>query len=233
MVRRLLKRAGADATLVSFLANLSYLLLLTFVVIAALDELGVSTTSFAAVVAAGGLAIGLALQNSLGNFASGFLIIVLQPFKSGDFIEAAGISGTAEAIKVFATVLRTSDNKTIIVPNSAILAGNVINYSARERRRIDLVFAIGYQDDLRRAKDLLTEIVTSDSRVLAEPEPLIKVLELADSSINFAVRPWVATSDYWDTRCDLLEKVKLEFDAHCISIPFPQQDVHVHQVTAA
>lgn len=233
VVRRLLRKTELDATLVSFAANLVYMLLLAFVVIAALDQLGVSTTSFAAVVAAAGLAIGLALQDSLGNFASGFLIILLQPFKAGDFVEVAGIQGVVEAIRVFATELKTPDNKTIIVPNSSIIGANIVNYSARERRRVDMVFGIGYEDDLRKAKEILERILAEDERVLEDPAPSVVVLELADSSVNFAVRPWVATSDVWGVRCDVIERVKLEFDAHGISIPYPQRDVHLHRAEAA
>ncbi len=233
LVRRLLTHADVEASLTSFLANLAYMALLAFVAIAALDELGVSTTSFAAVVAAAGLAIGLALQSSLGNFASGFLIILLRPFKAGDFVEAAGIQGVVEGIKVFATELRTPDNKTIIVPNSAIIGDNIVNYSARERRRVDMVFGIGYDDDLKQAKEILERIVADDPRVLEEPAPSVVVMELADSSVNFAVRPWAKTSDVWDVRCDVTERVKLAFDAAGISIPYPQQEVHLHRPAEA
>ena len=233
LARRLLERAGVETTLVSFAVNLTFMALMAFVVIAALNRLGVNTTSFAAVVAAAGLAIGLALQGSLANFASGFLIILLRPFKVGDYVEAAGIAGTVEAIKVFATELRTPDNKAIIVPNSSITSDNIINYSARERRRIDLVFGVGYGDDLKRAKDLLAEIVAADPRILEDPAPVVAVSELGASSVDFVVRPWVATADYWQVRWDLTEKIKLELDAHGISIPFPQRDVHLYPADAA
>ena len=233
LVRRLMVRARVETSLVSFVVNLLYMALMAFVVIAALEKLGVNTTSFAAVVAAAGLAIGLALQGSLANFASGFLIIVLRPFKVGDYVEAAGIAGTVEEIKVFATELRTPDNKAIIVPNSSITSDNIVNYSARERRRIDLVFGVGYGDDLKRAKELLQEIVAADPRILEEPAPVVAVSELGASSVDFVVRPWVATADYWQVRWDLTEKIKLELDAQGISIPFPQRDVHLYPADAA
>ncbi len=229
VVRRLMARARVEKTLVSFVSNLTYMLLLAFVAIAALEKLGVNTTSFAALIAAAGLAIGLALQGSLGNFASGFLIILLRPLNVGDYVEAAGIAGTVEAIKVFATELRTPDNKLIIVPNSEITSSSITNYSAKKTRRVDMVFGVGYDDDLRKAKEILQRIVDDDPRVLEDPAPVVAVSELADSSVNFVVRPWVARDDYWKVYWDTTEKVKLELDAHGISIPFPQQDVHLHR----
>ncbi len=229
VVRRLMLRAQVEETLVSFIGNLTYMLLMAFVAIATLEKLGVNTTSFAALIAAAGLAIGLALQGSLGNFASGFLIILLRPFKVGDVVEVAGISGKVEAIQVFATELTTPDNKTIIVPNSAITSDNVVNYSAKETRRVDMVFGIGYDDDVGKAKEILERILAEDPRILADPAPVVAVSELADSSVNFVVRPWVARADYWNVFWDTHEKVKLELDASGISIPFPQTDVHLHQ----
>ncbi len=233
VVRRLMRRARVEPTVATFVGNLTYMLLLAFVVVATLEKLGVNTTSFAAVVAAAGLAIGLALQGSLGNFASGFLIILLRPFKVGDYVEAAGIAGTVEAINVFSTELKTPDNKQIIVPNSKITGDNVTNYSAKERRRVDMVFGIGYDDDVRRAKEILLRILAEDPRVLEDPAPVVAVSELADSSVNFVVRPWVARDDYWSVYWDVTEKVKLELDAAGISIPFPQRDVHLHQAERA
>ena len=229
LVRRLMVRAKVEETLVSFISNLTYMLLMAFVAIATLQKLGVNTTSFAALVAAAGLAIGLALQGSLGNFASGFLIILLRPLKAGDYVEAAGIAGTVEAINVFATELRTPDNKLIIVPNSAITSNHITNYSAKKTRRVDLVFGIGYGDDIRKAKEILQRILDDDPRILKDPAPVVAVSELADSSVNFVVRPWVARDDYWKVYWDTTEKVKLELDAQGISIPFPQRDVHLHQ----
>ena len=233
VVRRLMARARVDETLVSFVGNLTYMLLLAFVVIATLEKLGVNTTSFAAVIAAAGLAIGLALQGSLGNFASGFLIIFLRPFRAGDYVEAAGIAGTVEAINVFATELKTPDNKLIIVPNSAITSSNITNYSAKATRRVDMVFGIGYGDDVQTAKEILQRILAEDPRILEDPAPVVAVSELADSSVNFVVRPWVARADYWNVFWDTSERVKLEFDAHGITIPFPQRDVHLHSTEHA
>ena len=179
------------------------------------------------------LAIGFALQGSLANFASGVMLVIFRPFKTGDYVEAGGSSGSVEEITIFNTVLKTPDNKKVIVPNSKITADNITNYSAQEVRRIDMVFGIGYDDDLRRAKQSLEQMLAEDERVLKEPAPLVAVLELADSSVNFAVRPWVKREHYWDVHFDLTEKVKLAFDEQGISIPFPQTDVHLHQVTAS
>ena len=230
VLKKVLRRAHVEETLVTFIGNLMYMLMVAFVVIASLSQLGVDTTSLAAVMAAAGLAIGLSLQGSLGNFASGVMIIGLKPFKVGDYVEAGGVGGVVEGITVFATQMRTPDNKAISVPNAAITAGNIVNYSAKETRRVDLVFGIGYGDDLKQAKDLLLQIVTEDRRVLKDPAPQVAVLELGESSVNFAVRPWVATADYWDVYFHVTEQVKLRFDAVGISIPYPQTDVHLHSV---
>ena len=230
VVRRLLKRAETDETLARFVTGLSRGLLLTFVVIAAVSALGVETTSFIAVLGAAGLAVGLALQSSLSNFASGIMLIVFQPFKRGDYVEAGGMAGSVEEVAIFNTVLLTLDNRKIIVPNGDIIGGSITNYSAHDTRRIDLVIGIGYEDDLRKARQVLQRILSEDDRILAEPAPFIGVSELADSSVNFVVRPWVKTTDYWDVRCDLIERIKLTFDAEGISIPYPQTDVHLHKV---
>jgi small conductance mechanosensitive channel len=230
IVKRLMKRANADVTLTRFVASLTKILLMVFMVLAALGTLGVETTSFVAVIGAAGLAVGFALQGSLASFAAGVMLIIFRPFKAGDYVEAGGTAGVIEAVGIFSTKLKTPDNKEVIVPNSNITGGNITNYSAQETRRIDLVFGIGYEDDIKLAKDTLTEIVTADERVLKDPAPTIAVSELADSSVNFVVRPWVKTSDYWAVLFDITEKVKLTFDAKGISIPFPQQDVHMHQV---
>lgn len=233
VVRRLMKRANVDPILTSFVASLTKIGLMTFVFIAALNSLGVQTTSFVAIIGAAGLAIGFALQGSLANFASGVMLIIFRPFKAGDYVEAGGTSGSVEAIRIFNTTLKTPDNKEVIIPNSSITSANIINYSAKETRRIDLVFGIGYDDDLKKAKQILTGLVNADERILKDPAPTVAVLELADSSVNFAVRPWVKSGDYWDVYFDLVEKVKLTFDEQGISIPFPQRDVHMHTVTAA
>lgn len=224
-----MEKRGVDAMLASFISSIAYILVVAFIVIAALGQLGVQTTSLVAIIGAAGLAVGLALQNSLSNFASGVLIIALRPFKVGDFIEAAGVAGVVEGIQIFSTQMRTGDNKLIIVPNSGITGGNIINYSAKETRRVDLVFGIGYDDDIKKAKDTLQDIVNADERILKDPEPVIAVSELADSSVNFIVRPWVKSGDYWGVYWDLTEAVKLRFDQEGISIPYPQQDVHMHQ----
>jgi len=229
-VRKVRVRAKVDDTLVAFLGNLLYMGLMTLVVISALGRIGVNTTSFAAIIAAAGLAIGFALQGSLANFAAGVMLILFRPFQAGDFVEVAGVSGTIEEIQIFATRLCTPDNKQIVLPNALVTADSVTNYSAKDTRRIDLVIGIGYGDDIPRAKATLDEILAADSRVLKDPAPTVAVSELGDSSVNFVVRPWVETAEYWNVRFALLERIKLEFDARGISIPFPQTDVHLHQV---
>lgn len=224
-----LKRASIDATLASFLSNIARYLLIAFVCLAALDQLGVDTTSLAAVMGAAGLAVGFALQGSLSNFASGVMIILFKPFQVGDFIEAAGTSGTVEEISIFSTLMKTGDNKQIIVPNGAIYDGTIVNFSAKPMRRIDLVVGCGYNDDLRAVKAFLTVLVESDERILKDPAPVVAVGELGDSSVNFVVRPWVASSDYWAVLWDLNERVKLGFDERGFTIPYPTQDLHLHQ----
>jgi small conductance mechanosensitive channel len=229
ILRRVMRKANFDPALTAFLANFAYALLMVLVVVSAIQALEVATTSFVAVLGAAGLAVGFALQGSLSNFAAGVMLILFRPFKAGDYVEAGGIAGTIEEIQIFATMMRTPDNKRIIVPNSAITGGNIVNYSANDTRRIDLVFGIGYGDDIKKAKEVLTSLVTADERILKDPAPVVAVLELGDSSVNFAVRPWVKTADYWGVYFDLTEAVKTKFDAEQISIPFPQRDIHVHQ----
>jgi small conductance mechanosensitive channel len=232
-IKRLMLRSKVDETLIKFVVSLTRIALMIFVVLAALSTLGVKTTSFIAVIGAAGLAIGFALQSSLSNFASGFMLIIFRPFKAGDYVEAGGTSGSVEAIQIFNTILKTPDNKMVIIPNSSITGDNITNYSSQENRRIDMVFGIGYNDDLKKAKQILERLIAGDSRILKDPAPVVAVSELADSSVNFIVRPWVNTADYWVVYWDLIEKVKLTFDAEGISIPYPQQDVHMHQVAAA
>lgn len=227
VVRRVLARAQFDETLSVFVSRLAYMAFLAFTVVATIQKLGVDTTSFAAVVAAAGLAVGFALQGSLSNFASGVLIIALRPFKVGDYIEAAGISGTVEAVSVFATELKTPDNKQILVPNSSVTGSSITNYSAKPTRRVDFVIGIGYDDDIRKAKEILARILAEDERVLKEPEAVVAVSELGDSSVNLVARPWVKSEDYWGVKFALTERFKLELEANGISIPFPQRDVHV------
>ncbi|MGD2109083.1 MAG: mechanosensitive ion channel [Phycisphaerae bacterium] len=229
IVRRVLHRAKVEPTLTGFVVNMTYALLLALVVVSAIQKLGVPTASFVAVIGAAGLAIGFALQGSLANFAAGVMVILFKPFKVGDYVEAGGIAGTVQEVQVFATVLRTPDNKRVIAPNSAITGGTITNYSANDTRRVDLVFGIGYGDDIAKAKALIEQILSEESRILEDPAPTVAVLELADSSVNFAVRPWVKTPDYWNVLFYLTETIKLRFDAEGISIPFPQRDVHIFQ----
>ncbi|MBN66213.1 MAG: mechanosensitive ion channel protein [Rickettsiales bacterium] len=228
---KLLRRSKVDETLIGFLGNIVYALALTLVIIASLSKLGINTTSLAAVLAAAGLAIGLSLQGSLSNFAAGVMLISFRPFKKGDYVEAAGSAGTVDDISIFTTTLKTPDNRVLIVPNKNILDNNIINYSAMDTRRIDMVFGIGYDDDLKKAKTILMEELENDDRVLSDPAPVVVVGELADSSVNFLVRPWTKSEDYWATKWDLTERIKLRFDAEGISIPFPQRDLHVYQET--
>jgi len=231
VVGKLMIRAQVDPLLVGFTKSIASALLLLIVVVAALDRLGVDTTSFVALIGAAGLAVGLALQGSLQNFASGVLLIIFRPFKVGDTIEAAGVLGTVEQIGIFSTILKTGDNREIIVPNGKIYNDTITNISARDTRRIDLVFGIGYGDDLRKAKELLQSVLAADERILKDPEPVVVVADLGESSVNFHVRPWVKSNDWWAVRCDVIERVKLAFDEAGISIPFPQMDVHLYPQT--
>lgn len=230
IVKRLMGKAKVDEILISFIGNIIYFALLVVVVIAALDQLGVNTTSVLAVFATAGLAIGLALKDSLSNFAAGVMLVLFKPFKAGDLVEVAGQTGVVEKIKIFNTRMKTGDNREITIPNGHIFGDTIVNYSARDTRRIDMVFGIGYGDDIRQAKALMEQAMTEDERILKDPAPTIMVLELADSSVNFAVRPWVKADDYWTVRSDLMENIKAKFDAHGVSIPFPQRDVHLHPV---
>ncbi len=229
VIKKGLSLRHIDGTIVSFVGSIAYYLLLIVFVLAALSQIGVQTTSFVAIIGAAGLAIGLALQGSLANFAAGFLMIIFRPFKVGDFIEGAGTAGTVEQIQIFTTQLKTPDNKTVIIPNAALTSGNIVNYSSKGTRRCDLVFGIGYDDDIDKAKKILEELVAADSRILKDPATLIAVSELADSSVNFVVRPWVNAGDYWAVYFDLTEKAKKRFDEEGITIPFPQRDVHVYE----
>ncbi|MEL7448079.1 MAG: mechanosensitive ion channel domain-containing protein [Pseudomonadota bacterium] len=232
VVEKALTRVEADDMLVKFVGNIAYALLMTVVLLAALAQVGVQTTSFLAILGAAGLAIGLALKDSLANFAAGVMVILFRPYKTGDFVEAGGVSGTVREVQIFTTVLTTPDNKKVIVPNGQITAGTITNFSAFDTRRVDMVFGIGYDDDVKAAKNLLMQIVEADERVHGDPAPQVFVKELADSSVNFGVRVWVNASDYWGVMFDTTETVKLRFDEEGISIPFPQQDVHMHQVVS-
>jgi len=229
LLRRMFERAAMDPMLVDFLCSILNAVFLLVVIIAALDRLGVDTTSLIALIGAAGLAVGLALQGSLQNFAAGALLIIFRPFKAGDYVEAGGTAGTVERINIFTTTLQTPDNREVIVPNGQIYDGTITNYSARDTRRCDLVFGIGYGDDLRKAKSIIEGLLGADARVLAEPAAVVAVGELAESSVNINVRPWVSSADYWALRFDLIEAVKIAFDEQGISIPYPQVDVHVQQ----
>ena len=226
-VGKVMRRAKVDETLISFMTNLVYMGALAFVFIMALGELGVDTTSFAAIIAAAGLAIGFALQGSLGNFAAGAMIIMLRPFKVGDYVEAGGTAGVVEDISVFATTLKTPDNKVVIIPNGSVTGGNIVNYSTKPTRRVDMTMGIGYDDDIKKAKELFEKICKDHPKVLADPAPQVAVSELADSSVNFVVRPWCNSADYWTVMFEVTEQMKLECDKAGISIPFPQRDLHI------
>ncbi len=231
VLERVLRNAKVDSMLVEFIGSIASAALLLFVIIASLDMLGVATTSLIAMLGAAGLAVGLALQGSLQNFASGVLLIIFRPFQVGNYIEAGGTAGTVEKITIFNTVILSPDNREIVVPNSAIYGGTITNISARATRRIDMVFGIGYGDDIKKAKEILMQAMESDERILKDPAPVVALAELADSSVNFIVRPWVNRADYGDVKYALNEHVKLAFDANGVSIPFPQMDVHMEQAT--
>lgn len=229
VIEKLMIKSNVDKTLASFVKNISYAALLIFVIIAALHKLGIQTTSFIAIIGAAGLAVGLALQGSLANFAAGIMLIMFKPFKTGDFIEAAGIIGTVVEIQIFNTILDHFDNRRIVVPNSKITGDNITNFSAIEKRRVDLVFGISYSDNIKTAKEALEKVTSSDPRVLKNPKPVIAVSELGDSSVNLVCRPWVKPQDYWAVYFDTLEKGKVELEKNGITIPFPQMDVHIYE----
>lgn len=228
--KKLMEKAKIDQTLVEFFESIIYFVLLLMVVLAALNALGVNTTSFLAVFGAASLAIGLALKDSLSNIGAAVIIIIFRPFKVGDVIQAAGTMGSVKDINLFSTIIEPVDKSIVIVPNSAVISGNITNFSKREIRRVDHVFGIGYNDDLKLAKEVLLEIINEDERVLQDPAPLVAVAELADSSVNLVFRAWVKSEEYWDVHFDMLEKVKLTFDEKGISIPYPQMDVHTDAV---
>lgn len=230
VVSRLMVKARVDIILVKFLGNIFYVLLLIAVIVAAIDGLGVNVASLLTIVGAAGLAIGLALKDSLSNFAAGVMLIVFRPFRIGDFITAAGVSGVVDEIGMFSTLLHTTDNQRIVMPNSGVINGTIVNASALPTRRIDLLVSISYNDNIARAKELITRLVTSDPRVLKDPEFTVGVVELAASSVDLFVRPWVKTDDYWTTRADLIEKIKVALDEAGFTIPFPQQDVYMHHI---
>ncbi|BFM06308.1 mechanosensitive ion channel family protein [Halioxenophilus aromaticivorans] len=227
LIRRTMVSRNVDPTLTSFIVNIIYYLALAFVVIAALTKVGIQTASLVAVIGAAGLAIGLALQGSLSNFAAGVMLILFRPLKVGDFVEAGGAMGSVKEVGIFNSILLTPDNKTIVVPNSNITSENITNFSTQDERRVDLVIGVSYEADVKKVKEVLLEIVNADERILTEKGITIGLLELADSSVNFAVRQWVKSSDYWGVYFDLMENIKLRLDAEGIEIPYPQMDVHL------
>ena len=226
-----MERSNTEPTLARFLGNLTSVGLKALLLISVASMIGIETTSFIAVLGAAGLAVGLALQGSLANFAGGVLVLLFRPYKVGDFVDAQGVSGTVSAIQIFNTILKTPDNKVIIVPNGAISNGIITNFSMEATRRVDFVFGIGYGDDIARAKAIIARLVEEDSRSLSDPAPQIVVSSLGDSAVNITTRVWVNASDYWGFFFDLTEKVKLAFDAEGVSIPFPQRDVHLYQAS--
>ena len=229
VVKRMMGKAEIDEIVIGFVGNIVYFALLTFVIIAALAQLGIQTTSFIAVLGAAGLAIGLALQGSLANFAAGFLMIVFRPFKVGDVIEGGGTVGKVEAMHIFTTTLKTPDNKTIIIPNAKLGNDNIVNYSTEPTRRVDLTVGVSYDADLKQVREVLEDIISKDERVLSDPAHQVAVAELADNSVNFTVRLWTKTEDYWGVFFDTNEAVKLRFDEVGIGIPYPQRDVHLYE----
>lgn len=233
LLRRMMRRANTDETLASFLSNVLYGVGLAIVIISALGHLGVDTTSAAAVLGGAALAIGLALQGQLSSLAAGVILIIFRPFKRGDFVEIGGTMGVVDEVKIIHTTMKTLDNQVVIVPNSNITTQTITNYSALPTRRIDLTVGIGYGSDLRKAKRLLETMLAEEDRILPEPAPTVQVKELADNSVNFAFRGWTKSSDWWGTRCDLTERIKLVFDEEGIEIPFPQRSLHIEGLAEA
>jgi small conductance mechanosensitive channel len=231
-IRKIMAKRDIEDTLENFVLSLLRMVLMLFVIIATVGALGMQTTSFIAVLGAAGLAIGLALQGSLSNFASGVLIVLFKPYRVGDFVEAAGIAGTVEQVEILTTIFKTGDNKKVIVPNGQVMGSIITNYSANPMRRVDMVIGVSYEDDLDKVRATLEQLVTADDRILDDPAHTIAVSELGDSSVNFIVRPWVRTEDYWGVMFDLTEAIKKRFDEEGISFPFPQQDVHLYQASA-
>ncbi|MGO2498210.1 MAG: small-conductance mechanosensitive channel MscS [Vibrio litoralis] len=229
-VAKLLEKKQMDQAVVHFISSLVRYVLFVIVLIAALGKVGVQTASVVAVIGAAGLAVGLALQGSLANFAAGVLIVAFRPFKAGDYVEIGGVAGSVESIQIFQTVLTTPDNKMIVVPNGSVISSAIVNYSRHATRRIDYVIGVSYKADLKKTKEVITRVLESESRLLQTPAPTVGVVALADSSVNFVVRPWVKTAEYWDVYFDLLQAIKEELDAEGIEIPFPQMDVHLNKL---
>ncbi|UCG86355.1 MAG: mechanosensitive ion channel [Gemmatimonadota bacterium] len=231
LIRNLMQRGQADATLVPFVAGLAYYLILAFVAVAVLGMVGVQTASMVAVLGAAGLAVGLALQGTLSNFASGVMLLVFRPFGVGDYIDAGGTAGSVESIGLFSTTLNTPDNVRIVIPNSAVYGNTIKNYAANPTRRNDIVVGVSYDDDLGAAMNTIERVIREDARVLTEPAPVVAISELGDSSVNIVVRPWCTKEDYWPLRFDLMRTLKEQLEAAGCSIPYPQRDVHLHQVS--
>lgn len=233
LVSKVMTKGKVDPLIIGFTSSLVYMAMMVFVVVATLGQIGIQTTSFIAILGAAGLAIGLALQGSLANFAAGFLLIIFRPFKEGDVIEAAGVTGKVDLIQIFTTTLKTPDNKIIIIPNAKLGSDNIINYSAQKTRRVDMVVGVSYDADLKEVRNILEDIIAKDTRILKDPEHLVAVGELADNSVNFFVRVWVESGDYWGVFFDANETVKLRLDEAGIGIPYPQRDVHLYEHKAA
>jgi len=231
LITKLMEKNKIDLTLVRFLDSIIYYTFMVVIVIAAAGQLGINTTSFLTIVGAAGLAIGLALKDSLSNFASGVMLVLFRPYRVDDYVDIGGVVGTVVGISLFTTELKTPDNQKVIVPNAGITSNVITNVTANPIRRVDLVIGIGYDDDIKKAKEVIRGVLEEEKRILPAPEPLIAVSELADSSVNFVVRPWVKTAEYWAVYFALTENIKLALDANGISIPYPQQDVHLHQAT--
>lgn len=231
LIKTMMGRAKVDDTLISFASNLLYVVLMVVIIIAAASNVGINTTSFVAVFASAGLAIGLALKDTLANVGAAVLIIFFRPFKAGDFIETSGVMGTVKAITLFSTTLTTADNRSIIIPNGTLIAGNIINYTGNQERRIDMMFEIDYKDDLKLAKEVVMEVLNQHPKILKEPAAVVAVGALGRDGVELVVRPWVKVEDYWDVKFEVTEAVKLTFDQHNISIPFPQMDLHLKQGT--
>lgn len=228
-LRKMMQAQKVDKILESFVCNLVHWTVMIFVVIAAISQVGIQTTSLIAVMGAAGLAIGLSMQGALSNFAAGVLIVIFRPYRVGDFVEAAGVSGVVVQVQILTTVMKTGDNKQIVVPNGQIMSSIITNYSANDTRRVDMTIGVSYDDNLDKVRKTIQELVDADERILKDPTCLIAVAELADSSVNFTVRPWVKTADYWGVKFDLTEAIKKRFDQEGISFPFPQQDVHLYK----
>jgi small conductance mechanosensitive channel len=233
LAEKCLISARMDVTLSKFIRNLVYFLMLIFVTIASLTRLEVPTASFVAAIGAAGLAVGLALQGSLSNFAAGILLIIFKPFHVGDFVEIGGAKGTVQEIQIFNTVLHSIDNIRIVIPNAQVTNGNILNYSANDKRRVDLTVSVSYDDDLSKVKQFLLSVLLADNRILRTPEPVVAVSEMADSSVNLVVRPWVKSDDYWSVYFDLTEKIKIGLEANGFTVPFPQYDLHLHNAPAS